>query len=362
MNAHEGSPATTRDEARRQRDDAVIARLASLAAALDGEPDPAFRTAARTRLVAMAAVRTPEIRTVAVRARWRRRLTAGLATVAVAAAVLSALVAFAAGSGPGDLLYGVKRGSEQTELALAGDSRRGPVLLDLASTRLVELRALAGERAPEPALVRQTLHTMDTQTADAAAWFAARALDRHTAAPLDQLFRWSSGQWSGLEALDAELPAAVSTAVEHSLDLLAATRSRADAVRATLPVPSGPPAVSRTPASPSASRSPSASFSPSTSGSPSIAHPPGAPTSAVRTPAPTALPSAPARSGSTAATPTPGGVPTPTSSGASPVIGGSPPVSVPSAGASQTGLPPLPTLPLPRGTAVCVGPFSPGRC
>ena len=43
-----------------EREKAVIASLRSLGTALDGEPGPAFRTATRTRLVAMAAVRTPE--------------------------------------------------------------------------------------------------------------------------------------------------------------------------------------------------------------------------------------------------------------------------------------------------------------
>ena len=39
----------------RDREDAVVARLHSLAPALDGEPDPAFQAATRARLVAMAA-------------------------------------------------------------------------------------------------------------------------------------------------------------------------------------------------------------------------------------------------------------------------------------------------------------------
>ena len=38
----------------------VVAALHRLAPHLDGEPDPAFRAATRARLVAMAAVRSPE--------------------------------------------------------------------------------------------------------------------------------------------------------------------------------------------------------------------------------------------------------------------------------------------------------------
>jgi hypothetical protein len=351
VNAHEGSPAGTRREALRERDrerdQAVIARLSTLASSLDGEPDPAFRAAARARLVAMAAVRTPGVPAVPVRptvlGRWRRRLTAGLATVAVVAAALTALVAVAAGSGPGDPLYGVKRGSEQTELALTGHWRRGPVLLDLAHTRLVELRALAGERAPQAALELQTLTTMDAETTDAAAWFEARAVDTHSAAPLEQLTSWSAGQSTGLEALRGQLPPSVSTAVEHSLTLLAATRNRADDVQTTLPPAGRAPATGTTAGTAT-----------------STVRSPGAPTSVVGIPGTGALTGAPGPSGR-AAVSTPGLLPSLPSSGPSTGVGGLPTVPVPSGNAPGAGLP-LPTLPVPTGTAVCVGPLAIGHC
>ena len=57
----------------RDREDAVITALRELAPHLDGEPDPAFRAATRARLVAMAAVRSPEPE----RVRGLRRLLAG---------------------------------------------------------------------------------------------------------------------------------------------------------------------------------------------------------------------------------------------------------------------------------------------
>ena len=96
---------------------------------------------------------------------------------------------------PGDVLYGLKRGTEQTQLALAGDAR-GQTLLDFASTRLDELEALVDE-APnalpaaggaagagqtvlaagaDPELVIATLETMDDQTTEGAAWLADRAV------------------------------------------------------------------------------------------------------------------------------------------------------------------------------------------
>lgn len=345
MSAHEGSSAGTRRDALREREDAVIAGLSTLGTALDGEPDPAFRAAARARLVAMAAVRTPgapvaEVRP-AVHSRIWRRLTAGLATVAVVAAALTALVAFAAGSGPGDPLYGVKRGTERAELALASDS--GPVLLHQAGTRLAEVRALAGKPAPDPALIVATLHTMDAQTTDAAAWFDARAVDSHSPAPVAQFSQWASGQSSALEALQARLPAAVSTAVAHSLSLLAAARSRADAVRMTLTTTAQPPA------------------SGTTGGSGSTGHSPGAPTSVVGGSGPGVATDAPVPNGATAPAPGPGVLPPLPTSGSSSGIGGLPTLPVPQASVPSATLP-LPTLPLPTGTAVCVGPLTVGSC
>jgi len=57
--SHDGTTASPRRAAARDREDAVVPALHSLAPSLDGEPDPAFREATRARLVAMAAVRSP---------------------------------------------------------------------------------------------------------------------------------------------------------------------------------------------------------------------------------------------------------------------------------------------------------------
>ena len=81
--------------------------------------------------------------------------------------------------GPATSLYGLKRGTEETQLALAGDAR-GQTLLDFARTRLHELEELAGSGVSalpaagaaagrlavlaadvDPALVLETLATMD---------------------------------------------------------------------------------------------------------------------------------------------------------------------------------------------------------
>ena len=230
MTTHESNAAPSRRAARRgdEQDARVVTMLQELAPQLDVEPDPEYRHAARQRLVAMAAVRTPEPvrpnalrRLLAARAvdapagRWRTRATAGLAGAALTVTSLATLVALSAGAGPGDVLYGVKRGTEQTQLALAGDSR-GQALLDLARTRLEELDDIDGDAG----LVASTLATMDDQTTEGATWYMARALDASDPAPLDTVSRWAGAQSAQLQAVGAGVPADATDDVAASLGLL----------------------------------------------------------------------------------------------------------------------------------------------
>lgn len=256
----------------REREDAVVAQLHQLAPHLDGEPDPAFRSATRDRLVAMAAVRTPAPeptsrlkRLLAARAddsppsRWRARLTAGLAGAALTVTAAAALVAVAADARPGDVLYGLKRGTEQSQLALAGDSR-GETLLDFARTRLDELESLvddgptalpaAGAPGPgdatvlaagsDPALVISTLETMDDQTTEGTAWLTDRAVTTEDARPLADLAVWVATQSDGLASLEPLLPDAAEDAAGRSLALLSGIAARAEGLRSAVACPEGP--------------------------------------------------------------------------------------------------------------------------
>jgi hypothetical protein len=270
----DGTAARSGRAAVRDREDAVVTRLHQLAPHLDGEPDPTFRAATRARLVAMAAVRTPAPapasglrRLLTARAadsapaRWRTRLTAGLAGAALTVTALATVVAVAADARPGDVLYGLKRGTEHTQLALAGESSRGQTLLGFASTRLDEVRDLVGGDATalpvagapagssdaivlaagaDPALVVQTLDTMDAQTTDGAAWLTDRAVTTEEAGPLEDLAGWAAGQSAGLAALRAEIPPAAGDAVDASLVLLADVQTRAVALRSALDCAAGP--------------------------------------------------------------------------------------------------------------------------
>ncbi|SEL34696.1 hypothetical protein SAMN04515665_111106 [Blastococcus sp. DSM 46786] len=353
---------------------AVVARLEALGDRLDTGPDPQYRSRARARLVAMAAVRTPEPtprplhrRLLAGRAvdrppsRWRGRITAGLAGAAVGVTGLAALVAVAAGAQPGDPLYDLKRGTEQTQLALAGDSR-GQTLLELAGTRLEELTLLVG--TGEPALVEHTLLIMDEHTAQGAGWLTGQAVQSRDAAPLGFLSRWTAEQSGGLAVLADDVPASAAPAYGRSTDLLRALATRVEALRGVLQCPAGPavvgddvlgpvpgPCLTDTPAA--VVEEPPGAVPPGAG--PATGVPPSAAPSAPAVPsAPPAPVGTPADEPTSSATPTPSGLPRPTlptlprppvpSTGSTPRTPPAPVVAVPLPGPLDVCLPPLITV------------------
>jgi Domain of unknown function (DUF5667) len=388
----------------RDRDDLVVARLHELAPHLDGEPDPAWQARTRARLVAMAAVRSSEpapgspIRRLLSRAedaapsRWRARLTAGLAGAAMAVTALATLVAVSTGAGPGDPLYGLKRGTEQTQLALAGDAR-GQTLLDLARTRLHELEELTGSgvsalpaaggagpdgtvvlaAATDPRLVLETLATMDAQTTDGAAWLTERAVGTGDDAPLDLLAAWTQDQSEGLAALRDAVPAATVDELDGSLDRLSQISARTVGVQDVLDCPAGVPVEStdqfgplpglclpdgqQTPPVAGGEEDPGSVPAPNEGPGATTTTPPAAPSAggpkpsgAGESPGGTGVPSAPAPE-----VPGGGGLPSvPVPTLPLPSISVGVPGSAPSAG-SSTGSGSVPSLPL--GVEVCLGPI-----
>ncbi|MGK5631367.1 DUF5667 domain-containing protein [Streptomyces sp. URMC 123] len=125
--------------------------------------DPEVRTVQRAQLVAameaMLAEGTPggprlpeqrtrqrgahRLRKLRPRSRWSKGLAAGGLTVGVAAGAFSGVAAASSDALPGDSLYGLKRGMEDLKLGMAdGDTDRGELYLDQASTRMQEARRL----------------------------------------------------------------------------------------------------------------------------------------------------------------------------------------------------------------------------
>jgi hypothetical protein len=387
----------------RDREDAVVAALHQLAPHLDGEPDPAFRAATRARLVAMAAVRSPAPEPVTgfkrflaagaedvTPPRWRTRLTAGLAGAALTVTAAASLVALSSGARPGDVLYGLKRGTEQTELALAGDSR-GQTLLGFASTRLDELETLVDESpgalpagggaggagrtllaaGADPELVISTLETMDDQTTEGTAWLTDRAVTTRSAGPLDDLAVWAAAQTDGLTALAPELPDAAGAAVSHALALLSDVSARTDGLQEALTCPTGPAVSAADELGPAPAPCVPAAPKATTSGPET-----GVPDTGSSTPATTpAVPATPPTGGGTGSggtgpgsgtaglpvpgTPTAPGAPSvPTIPGGGPSVPGLPPVTLPGTGEGPVLDVPTADLPVAPDLQLCLPPLA----
>jgi hypothetical protein len=112
-------------------------------------------TAAETQLVAAPSV----VRDLASARSTRNRRRIG--TVAASLVIVggtAGMAAAASGALPGESLYPVKRGVEQASTAIRfGDVSKGNALLDQASTRLDEVRALQAQGNPDTDLISSTL-------------------------------------------------------------------------------------------------------------------------------------------------------------------------------------------------------------
>jgi hypothetical protein len=374
-------------------EDALADRLRALSTELAATPDEDFRAATRARLVAMAAVRPPAADAVrrpqaspgalrrliapgrdAAVLRWRGRLTAGLAGAALTVTALGGLLALSHDSRPGDLLYDLKVGGENTQLALASDSTRGTTLLDFASTRLQELTELtregtsalpaAGVRSsggqtllaagPDVAVVVDTLGAMDDQTTEGTWWLTTQAVRSPDPGALGTLTGWAREQSAGLAELGTSIPAGAEQAFTASSDLVAAVATRGAALQEAvgcaggpavdgtddlgpLPAPCPPPAAptgTSAPAAPGRSAGgtgggPGATSTADTATSGQAVLPSGAtpsPGGAGSTPGGRAA-TTPASPGTGGRTPTPPSVPVPVPSSGLPLPSGTPPTS-----------------------------------
>lgn len=249
----------------RDRDSAELISLVSVLREFDFEIGPSEMTLERQRqrLVAMAAVRTPELSEPAVPGRHRaqpgvapeprgglraafvarlpqagvgRRLVAGFAGLSVIVATLGILALIAQSAIPGDTLYALKRGTEQVRLALAGgEQAQGRVLLGFASTRLLELDQLLDEPVAMQAtgsgvhaadadsmagLLIATMDTMDLQTTQGSRALTSAAVDAGSLPMLQFVGKWSIDQFGSLDALVDRMPDRARIRATESKNLL----------------------------------------------------------------------------------------------------------------------------------------------
>jgi hypothetical protein len=169
---------------------------------------------------------------------------------------------------PGDALYGLKRASENVELATAsGPVDKAQDLLGFAKTRASEAADLLTQSgsgsvdAKTAHLIRTTLGSGDSDVRQASRLLGSAAVSRNSGSPLDVLTDWAPGQQKRLRQLAAHTnDAALQARVLQSVALVQAAETRA---KRLLPVLSclrgadsdmlGPlPVVSCAPASPPA--------------------------------------------------------------------------------------------------------------
>jgi type IV secretory pathway VirB2 component (pilin) len=232
----------------------VAGRLRSLGTDLAPAVTPRaeFRAALRTRLVAVASVRSADVaapvtaknRTLESAVSWTQTRRAqrgiGLAAGAMASVVAVAGIAVAGSQSlPGDPFYGVKRGGEALELRTAGgDVAKGSKHLEFAAERLKEVRELSLGRdaaftgsLDQPVAsaafggsvskrVRGALTDMDRETRTGSDLLTSAYRDSNSDAPLEILSRFAGRQTRDLTALLPDLPAGARPQAESSLALV----------------------------------------------------------------------------------------------------------------------------------------------
>ncbi|WP_435820928.1 DUF5667 domain-containing protein [Micromonospora musae] len=215
------------------------------------EVDPEFRTGLRAMLLATAereGLGTPAAATAkpgkeratagtrnsllpAVTARRARARGAILIGVAAGAIAVSGISAASENAMPGDALYGMKRGTERAQLALASsDISRGQLFLDFARTRLGESAELRGDHVG----FSSVLDDMDADTRQGVRLLTAAAVQRADTASLDAVNTFVTGQRRAVGDLLDGAGRTDRERTRESLALLDTVRERSDALRAAL--------------------------------------------------------------------------------------------------------------------------------
>ncbi|WP_175649078.1 DUF5667 domain-containing protein [Micromonospora avicenniae] len=195
----------------------------------EGLGTPATAAADPARERATAGARNSLLPSVtARRARARGAILVGVAAGAIAVSGISAASENAV---PGDALYGMKRGTERAQLALASsDVSRGQLFLDFARTRLGEAAELRGDHVG----FSTVLDDMDADTRQGVRLLTAAAVQRADAASLDTVNTFVTEQRRAVSDLLDGANRTNRGRTRESLELLDSVRERSDALRAAL--------------------------------------------------------------------------------------------------------------------------------
>ncbi|MER7682457.1 DUF5667 domain-containing protein [Streptomyces sp. NPDC096934] len=183
------------------------------------------------------------------RSRLSKGLAAGGLTVGVAAGAFGGVAAASSDALPGDSLYGLKRGMEDIKLGLAhGDSDRGELYLDQASTRLSEARRLM-ERGRSGSLdheslgeVRRALSGMQHDATEGHRLLHEAYERDGSLGPIQALSAFAQSHRQAWGALRDRLPVQLGDVSQQVSSVFAAIDQEVDPLRSLLPktpVPEG---------------------------------------------------------------------------------------------------------------------------
>ncbi|MER6442834.1 MULTISPECIES: DUF5667 domain-containing protein [unclassified Streptomyces] len=176
------------------------------------------------------------------RSRLSKGLAAGGLTVGVAAGAFGGVAAASSDALPGDSLYGLKRGMEDIKLGLAhGDSDRGELYLDQASTRLSEARRLM-ERGRSGSLdheslgeVRRALSGMQHDATEGHRLLHEAYERDGSLGPIQALSAFAQSHRQAWGALRDRLPVQLGDVSQQVSSVFAAIDQEVDPLRSLLP-------------------------------------------------------------------------------------------------------------------------------
>ncbi|MFI1017334.1 DUF5667 domain-containing protein [Streptomyces sp. NPDC020965] len=275
-----------------------VVQRAQLVAAMEAmfqEGTSTGPTVPEQRKPGRGAHRASPLRKLRPRSRWSKGLAAGGLTVGVAAGAFSGVAAASSDALPGDTLYGLKRGMEDIRLGMAdGNSDRGELYLDQASTRLSEARRLM-ERGRSGSLdheslgeVRRALNGM-RHDAKEGHRLLHEAYERDgSLGPIQKLNSFARSHRDAWNGLRDRLPAQLTDVGDEVSNVFAAIDQEVAPLQSLLPTP---PEQGRGTHRPGASaRPPSQPNTPGESTPPSTAQSPTPPTGSATKPRPSGSP------------------------------------------------------------------------
>lgn len=206
-----------------------------------GVPDPAVPEQRDAR--ARGAHRASPLGKLRPRTRLAKGLTAGGLGLGVAAASFGGVAAASTDALPGDSLYGLKRGIEDVRLNLAhGDSDRGRLYLDQASTRLGEARRLMERDRSGPldheslGEVRRALNGMRHDASEGHRLLhEAYAHDPDSLGPIQALSAFSRSHREAWSELSRRLPVQLGDVAGEVTEVFAAINDEVAPLQSLLP-------------------------------------------------------------------------------------------------------------------------------